>query len=385
MKIFIIYHKIFDFDGNILSIGGIQTYILNLSKMLLNNGFTPVIYQLANKPWIIEHNGIKFHGVQKLQTKDSLKQSSRILKEIEKEYTDNDLVIWANDNIAVENSAFNTLLIQHGIGFDFIPKDTKIIQFLHYVQWQPLYKLSRFYKLLQCRRSIQSFVKAKHKICVDYNYLNWIRTMLPREELDHINVIPNFTHINQKVNINFQDNDRIKILFARRFTEERGAHILVNIIDELSKKYNNIDFTIAGEGPYGELFQTKYAKSSHIEITKYFHEESLEIHSRHHIAIIPTYGSEGTSLSLLEAMTSGCVPIASNIGGMTNIVLDNYNGFLVDPIANAFIDKLSYLIENHERRKTFSENAKRSADSAFSYALWEKRWLDVLNHEIKVN
>jgi glycosyltransferase involved in cell wall biosynthesis len=70
---------------------------------------------------------------------------------------------------------------------------------------------------------------------------------------------------------------------------------------------------------------------------------------------------------------------------MTNIVLDNYNGFLVDPIANAFIDKLSYLIENHERRKTFSENAKRSADSAFSYALWEKRWLDVLNHEIKVN
>ena len=117
-------------------------------------------------------------------------------------------------------------------------------------------------------------------------------------------------------------------------------------------------------------------------ITKYEHSESLEIHSKHHIAIIPTYGSEGTSLSLLEAMTSGCVPVASNVGGMTNIILDNYNGFLVDPTAEAFIEKLIYLIENKSMRKDISQKAKQSIDVAFSYGIWKKKWLKVIKNAI---
>ncbi|WP_420491566.1 glycosyltransferase [Neobacillus drentensis] len=42
-------------------------------------------------------------------------------------------------------------------------------------------------------------------------------------------------------------------------------------------------------------------------------------------------GSEGTSLSLLEAMAAKCAEIATNVGGMTNIILDNYNGLIINP------------------------------------------------------
>lgn len=373
MKIFIIYHKLFDLDGKELTIGGIQTYLLNLSKMLLDNNFTPIIYQLANEPWELQYEGIEVRGIKKLSVKNSLKQSKHILNEVLKDANKNsDLIIWGTDSVSIKTSAINSLSIQHGIGFDYIANGPKVLK------WIKKLKLQSVYKLLQRRKSINSFVRAEHKVCVDYNYLNWIRTMLPREELDNIHVIPNFTHINDRESVNQLESKDIKILFARRFSEERGVLVLISIIDILLKKYQNISFTIAGDGPYAKLLHEKYDHIDNIVITRYEHSKSLEIHSKHHVAIIPTYGSEGTSLSLLEAMTSGCVPIASNVGGMTNIVLDNYNGFLVDPTVKAFIEKLSFLIENDNMRDDFSRNAKKSTDAAFSYNLWEQKWIKVI-------
>lgn len=378
MKIYLIYHKLFDFDGKELTIGGIQTYLLNLAKVLANNDMEPIIYQLANQPWAITYNGIEIRGVKKLQTNNSLKQSKLLLNEVLKVADkESDLVIWGTDTLAVKTDKIKTLAIQHGIGFDFIANGRKSLRVMKAL------KLQLLYKFLQRHKSLSSFMRSEHKVCVDYNYLNWVRTMLPREDLKNIHVIPNFTYINDRESINQSENAEIKILFARRFSEERGVLILIDIIEGLMKKYKNISFTIAGDGPYSELLHEKYDSKGNITITKYEQSESLEIHSKHHIAIIPTYGSEGTSLSLLEAMTSGCVPVASNVGGMTNIILDGYNGFLVEPTAEAFIAKLVDLIENESSRKDISAKAKQSADAAFSYSLWEQKWLKVIYNAIQ--
>ncbi len=374
MKIFIIYRELFDLDGKELRVGGIQTYILNLSKMFLDNGFTPVIYQLASKSWKLEYKGIEVHGIRKKSAKNDLTQCKNILNEVLKGANkNNDLIIWGTDNFSVRCKAINSISIQHGIGFDYIADGSK------FLKWIKKSNLQKVYKFLQRHKSRSSFMRAKHKICVDYNYLNWIRTMLPREELKNVHVIPNFTHINYKKSINLQEGKEVKILFARRFSEERGVFILIDIIDKL-KNYGNINFTISGDGPYGKLLHEKYGHFDNIVIAKYEYTESLEVHSKHHIAIIPTYGSEGTSLSLLEAMTSGCVPIASNVGGMTNIILDGFNGFLVNPAAEDFVEKLLFLIENKYQKNELSANAKKSVDSAFSFESWKNRWLKVISN-----
>jgi glycosyltransferase involved in cell wall biosynthesis len=374
MKVYIIYHKLFDLDGNKLTIGGIQSYLLNLSKALIDNDITPIIYQLGNTSWKKEYKGIVFYGVKTIPTKNAVKISKHILKEVSKKYVDKDLVIWGADGISVKNPEVNSISIQHGIGFDYIPNTPYLSR------WILNLKLGVFYKYLQRRKSLSSFLRTKNKVCVDYNYLNWVRTMLPREQLENISVIPNFTHINTKENINLKESDSIKILFARRFSEERGVLILIEIIDKLLIKYNHISFTVAGEGPYAKLLHEKYDDINNVVITKYEYSESLDVHSKHHLAIIPTYGSEGTSLSLLEAMTSGCVSIASNVGGMTNIILDHYNGFLVDPTGDAFIKKLSLLIENDTMRLDISNNAKKSVDIAFRYEQWVINWLEVIKN-----
>ena len=89
---------------------------------------------------------------------------------------------------------------------------------------------------------------------------------------------------------------------------------------------------------------------------------------------MPTVGSEGTSLSLLEAMAAGCAVICSNVGGMTNIILDGYNGLMVNPDENSFYEGICELIDNNELREEIASNGKKTVEKAFSLDRWNKKW-----------
>lgn len=64
------------------------------------------------------------------------------------------------------------------------------------------------------------------------------------------------------------------------------------------------------------------------------------------ITLIPTIYSEGTSLSCLEAMACGNFVIATNIGGLTNLIINNYNGILINPDKNELKQALKNALEN---------------------------------------
>src|SRR5690606_26190344 len=159
-------------------------------------------------------------------------------------------------------------------------------------------------------------------------------------------VIPNFSKVTEKENIIFRDLSIIRITFCRRFEAMRGVHIMLDIVKEISAKYDDVQFSIFGDGSMKELIMKEIGLIPNVFIGRYGPGESEEINLASHISIILTYGSEGTSLSLLEAMAAGSVPVVSNVGGMTNIVIDGFNGFMVNPTKKEFISRLEYLIIN---------------------------------------
>ena len=112
-----------------------------------------------------------------------------------------------------------------------------------------------------------------------------------------------------------------------------------------------------------------------MHITKYEAKDSVGFHSKYDIAVVPTICSEGTSLSLLEAMSAGCFPIATHVGGMTNIILDHYNGLLCypdeDSVFKALYEAVTMKKESFIRIAT---NAYRSSVEAFSVGSWSDRW-----------
>lgn len=72
--------------------------------------------------------------------------------------------------------------------------------------------------------------------------------------------------------------------------------------------------------------------------------------------------SEGVSLSMLEVMISGVVPVVSDVGDLADLVQDGDSGFLVADLASkTFAQRFLTLLDEDERLAAMSERAQQRA------------------------
>ena len=111
--------------------------------------------------------------------------------------------------------------------------------------------------------------------------------------------------------------------------------------------------------------------------------KTLEMQAMHEayemadITLIPSLYSEGTSLSCLEAMASGNAVIATNIGGLPDLVISGYNGLLIEPSVSALREALSTLCDNPDKRRQLGKRAQEVA-GAFNIDIWRSKWRKIL-------
>lgn len=66
---------------------------------------------------------------------------------------------------------------------------------------------------------------------------------------------------------------------------------------------------------------------------------------------------EGLPMVILEAMSLGKPIVASNVGGIKEIVRNNQNGYVVNNIAEEFKNKIEYIFENEDIQNKFSKKS----------------------------
>tara|TARA_Y100001970_G_C14249827_1_gene870982 strand:- start:1859 stop:2944 length:1086 start_codon:yes stop_codon:yes gene_type:complete len=77
--------------------------------------------------------------------------------------------------------------------------------------------------------------------------------------------------------------------------------------------------------------------------------------------------AEGLSNAIMEMMAFGKPVIATNAGGTPELIIDNYNGFLVKPFNQKQVsEKIISLINNNSLREKIGENAKKTISDKFS-------------------
>jgi glycosyltransferase involved in cell wall biosynthesis len=125
----------------------------------------------------------------------------------------------------------------------------------------------------------------------------------------------------------------MKALFAGRVEDSsKGVLWLREILDGLP---NSIRLTVVGDGP--DLQKLKRRLANHTDRVSFAGAVSPknipEVMAEHDVLIMPSR-FEGLGLTLIEAMAGGCVPVVSQIRGVTDTVVDNeINGFLF-PVGN---------------------------------------------------
>lgn len=365
--IHIICNRFYNFQTKKIEIGGVETYLLNLLPIFVEHGFECRIYQFSTTKESCSILGYKVNGVGNSEVDG--KKNLKILLKAAEDNIDNekDVLLFADHWMTIENHVKNSLSIQHGIHWDIPKKQPRNVYRM--IASGAKFTLSEAKKLSYVNRVV----------CVDYNFPNWYRAQVDRAKAQMV-VIPNFSIVIEKNFEQLKSHDKVNIIFARRLVEFRGTRIFANVAKRLLEQYDNIAITIAGSGPDERyMHDVLDVYNGRVHFTQYTADQSLMIHEDKDIAVIPTVGSEGTSLSLLEAMASKCAVVCTSVGGMTNIVLDNYNGLMVEPgNENQLIEALVSLIDNESKRKALAERGYDTVKNAFSYERWKEKWSKII-------
>lgn len=378
MEFYIITSRLVNLESKKINIGGIQTYIQSLYDLIYSKGHHVHFLQICSckceEQIILNNFNILLVPFRTSFFKNRYQATFDYL--YKKYSTSTTHFIIDTDQYDIRCCAKNVTQIQHGIAFD-IPGD--MIQGF----WGANKYLQHTLKYLKCIKNSRRLYNTRNTVCVDYNFYNWFRTLGTIYPDWQIKVIPNYSsgcisryELTDKMN-NF--NSQIKIVFARRFFDYRGTLIMIEAVKRILSKYNNVLFTFAGGGPLETTIVETFKNVNNVKLTSFKPEESIIFHQAFDVAVVPTIYSEGTSLSLSEAMSAGCVPIATHVGGMTNMILDNFNGFFIEPNVDSLVEKLEYVISMPiEERKRICTNAYESSLYSFSKKRWCDQWAKIL-------
>lgn len=377
-KLVILNSEIFVFEQNAMQKGGVLTYIKDLAKLGVEMNAETIMYQYESKRRNEkEHNwnGVK---IKDIFVPEGGKQPQKAFDAIyEKENSEGAVFIISTDQLDVKSKANNVIQIQHGIAFD-IPENM-MKGFLSGSK-----QLRSISKWFRCLKNVRRLKNVPNTVCVDYNYYNWYRTLATESNEHRMHIIPNYASqciSEDELREKLKSRHSIrKIVFARRMVDHRGSILFANVAKRITDKYPDlVDITFSGSGPCKKQMQEIVRGYENIHFTEYVSEESINFHRRFDICVVPTIYSEGTSLSLLEAMAAGCVPVSTYVGGLTNIILDGFNGRLCHPDEESFYNTMVEIVKlNDNDFNKMAINSYQSVVKAFYIDKWKKRWIDVL-------
>ena len=125
-------------------------------------------------------------------------------------------------------------------------------------------------------------------------------------------------------------NKPINFIVVSHLRKSKGIQDLIKAVNLIDKKlHKNIAIDIYGEGPFREKL-IQLSNDYKLENVISFKGSSPNINStlyKYHYLIQPTY-MECFSLSILESLASNVPVITTTVGGNTEIIENNFNGFL---------------------------------------------------------
>lgn len=353
----IINMQFFDLDGKVLFKGGAERYVYDLAVLVKKMGYKPRILQAANKEFKKKVKSIEVIGCETGQV--SMSELSKFFDDYCK---DSRLVIASPLELASNIKQNAVIGINHGIYWDNVG-----IRLGHNSFDNNQDTISATQNVNAC-------------VCVDTNFINWMRTC-SYGLAKRLKYVPNYFDENI-----FQSNEKhfdsdLTFTYSRRIVDYRGWGITRLAFTKLLKEHKNVKLRIVGQ-PHNSRVKKEVKKMINMFPGQCSWEERgmdemAEVYQDCHVALIPTLWSEGTSLSCIEAMASGSAVIATNVGGLPNLVIDGFNGLLIDPSEDALFESCQKMIQDRDMLKQMAKNSMNMAQ-CFTKTKWEEKWTVVL-------
>ena len=204
-------------------------------------------------------------------------------------------------------------------------------------------------------------------ICSSKQVQNSLIKWIPKNK-EKTEVIHNGTPIHSK-SYSHQLIKKYDILFVGRLVHQKGIRFLLEAISILQNKYKKyIKAAVVGGGPLEKELK-KMCEELKINDSVEFlgiRRDIDQLMKSSKLFVLPSCW-EGFGIVLIEAMKNRLPIVATNIGGIPEIITDGNEGILI-PKANSEIlaNSINRLLENSELRNQFIQNAYKKVQNHYS-------------------
>jgi glycosyltransferase involved in cell wall biosynthesis len=159
------------------------------------------------------------------------------------------------------------------------------------------------------------------------------------------------------------DDDDVVVGFSGRLSEEKAPEIFVEIA-RLCRQDRRIKFVMTGTGRLKDEIERLIAKLPEDVQLQYLGvvQDVVPYFGLYDICVIPSY-IDGRPQAALEALASGCVLVASRVGGLPSLIREGEHGFLLPPgSAESFAGCILALAADRERLDRMKRAARQFAE-----------------------
>ena len=196
-------------------------------------------------------------------------------------------------------------------------------------------------------------------------------------------IIENIVHLNPTNSFSHQDTK--KVIFAGRYTRQKGIDDLLRIWTIINRKHPDWHLNMYGNG---DLSDGLSERANQLQANIHVNAQVLNIFEkyRENTMLLMTSLYEPFGLVIPEAMSCGLPVVAFDCpSGPANIITEGVDGYLIkDRDVNAFAEKVCYLIEHPDVRIEMGKNAiKHSARYAPERIM--PKWISLFNELVGQN
>jgi len=365
-RVAILTPSFFDLSGGSVCMGGGERYLVDIRQLLREMGFDVLVYQAStNEPWTAYYKRME---VRSLGVATSLfTPDGKLGEAFEAATRDVERAIYFRFDLGGPSPKERSIGVSHG------------------VWWDLRGPAGNAFREPEGSKAVTDAIRPLARVVAnDTNIINYVRGVAPGLDTKFC-YIPNYVDTQL-----FTPGDGVHqgfhVMFPRRLCEARGVDLTIEAARLLLPEIPDIHFDFFGSTASGagdqrwkrEIALLAKEAMGRVSFRGLDMAKMPEAYRGMDLALIPTRGAEGTSLSCLEAMASGVPVVASVVGGLPNMIVDGFNGYLVQPTVPELVAAIRRAYENRGERLRFADCALEVVRSAFDYRTWRGKWEQVI-------
>lgn len=191
-------------------------------------------------------------------------------------------------------------------------------------------------------------------------------------------IIPN--GIKSIGNFTKTESSKIRFITVCTMNERKGIDTFIKCLPCINEKYESkIEFTLIGQGPL--LEELKHLQSIYNNINVVGESSTVSEYLHNSDVFFLLSKNEGQPLSILEALRASLFILATNVGCNASMVNEN-NGFLVDPNPTSIIDAFFNIIDKWDILKSKGQNSVHIYENSFTEDKMYKSYLHLFKNII---